>query len=68
MTTDDEQTIRLDHFLKLAGAVGTGGEAKLLIQNGEVLLNGKPETRRRKKLQLGDTVEVNGDEYKLEVE
>ncbi len=68
MTTDEEQTIRLDHFLKLSGAVETGGEAKLLIQSGGVLLNGETETRRRKKLRIGDKVEIDGDEYVLEAE
>jgi ribosome-associated protein len=57
-TTDD--TIDLQDFLKLAGLVGTGGEAKFRIQNGEVKLNGEPETRRRKKLRRGDTVEIGG--------
>lgn len=50
----------LDQFLKLVGAVDTGGQAKFLIQNGEVRLNGIVETRRRKKLTRGDVVEVNG--------
>jgi ribosome-associated protein len=53
--------IQLDQFLKLQGIVGTGGQAKMLIQGGEVRVNGEMETRRRRKLQLGDVVEV-GDE------
>lgn len=56
-----EEPFRLDQFLKLQGLVGTGGEAKIRIQSGEVLVNGEPETRRRKKLETGDVVEV-GDE------
>lgn len=51
------ETIRLDQFLKLQGIAETGGHAKLLIQNGEVLVNGEVETRRRKQLQLGDEVQ-----------
>ena len=58
--TNTEKTIDLQDFLKLAGLVGTGGEAKFRIQNGEVSLNGEPETRRRKKLRRGDTVEIHG--------
>jgi len=60
-TTDD--SIRLDQFLKLAGAAGTGGQAKLLIQGGEVTVNGEVETRRRRKLRPGDRVIVGGEEY-----
>lgn len=63
--SDPEQPLCLDQFLKLQGAVSTGGEAKLLIQSGEVKLNGQVETRRRKKLQVGDVIEING--YRLQV-
>jgi ribosome-associated protein len=54
----EEETIRLDQFLKLQGMVATGGQAKLMIQSGEVLVNGEPETRRGRKLRPGDTVVV----------
>ncbi len=56
----DEDSLRLDQFLKLAGLAETGGHAKVMIQGGEVKLNGVVETRRRKKLQIGDVVDVNG--------
>ena len=49
-------TIRLDQFLKLAGLVLSGGEAKHLIQDGHVLVNGAPETRRSTRIQQGDQV------------
>jgi ribosome-associated protein len=58
----------LQTFLKLAKLVQTGGEAKTLIQGGQCLLNGAPETRRAKKLFAGDKVALladvdkNGDE------
>lgn len=55
-----EPTIQLDQFMKLSGMVGTGGQAKLVIQGGEVLLNGVIETRRKKKLKAGDEVTFNG--------
>jgi ribosome-associated protein len=55
-----EPTIQLDQFMKLSGMVGTGGQAKLVIQGGEVLLNGVIETRRKKKLKTGDEVTFNG--------
>jgi ribosome-associated protein len=54
-------TIRLDDFLKREGMVGTGGEAKVRIQAGEVLVNGQVEMRRRKRLQAGDLVELLGE-------
>jgi len=55
----------LGQALKVASLVGSGGEAKVLIQAGEVLVNGEVETRRGRKLKDGDVVEV-GDE-RLEV-
>jgi ribosome-associated protein len=55
----------LGQALKVASLVGSGGEAKVVIQTGEVLVNGEVETRRGRKLEEGDVVEV-GDE-RLEV-
>ena len=55
----------LGQALKVANLVGSGGEAKVVIQAGEVLVNGEVETRRGRKLEEGDVVEV-GDE-RLEV-
>ena len=55
----------LGRALKAAGLVGTGGEAKVLIQAGEVSVNGDVETRRGRRLVEGDVVEV-GDE-RLEI-
>lgn len=52
--------MRLGQFLKWAGVVGTGGEAKALIQEGLVLVNGEVETRRGRQLQPGDRVELEG--------
>ncbi|WP_166820463.1 RNA-binding S4 domain-containing protein [Thalassoroseus pseudoceratinae] len=57
------ETIRLDQFLKLAGIVGTGGQAKLLIQDGQVMVNGEIETRRRRQLRPGDIMEFDGEEF-----
>ncbi len=62
----EELTIKLASFLKLANAVGTGGEAKLLIQAGEVLVNGEVETRRGRKLRAGDEVNLQGEIYTVE--
>jgi ribosome-associated protein len=57
--------IKLDSFLKWAGIVGQGSEAKMYIQNGEVKLNGNVETQRGKKLTKGDIVEFDGESYKV---
>ena len=61
----DGQPPRLDQFLKFCGIVDTGGQAKLLIQGGEVLVNGELETRRRRKLDLDDVVQIEGTEYRV---
>ena len=50
----------LDQFLKLCGLVATGGQAKLLIQAGDVKVNGAVETRRRRKLAADDVVTLEG--------
>lgn len=55
--TDD---IQLDQFMKIAGAVMTGGEVKMLIADGLIKKNGVVETARRRKLVPGDVVEVDG--------
>ena len=59
--------IKLDAFLKLCGAVGTGGQAKVLVQGGQVTVNGAVCTMRGKKLAGGDLVRVAGDpeEYRV---
>lgn len=53
--------ITLDQFLKTTGLVGTGGQAKIAIQEGYVTVNGELETRRRRKLALGDVIVVDNE-------
>jgi ribosome-associated protein len=65
---NDEPIIQLDQFMKLQGMVNTGGQAKIVIQSGQVLLNGQVETRRKKKLKAGDAVTFNGETVVVEVE
>lgn len=60
MTTITTEYIKLQDLLKLAAITATGGEAKLLIQDGEVLVNGEVCTMRGKKLRPGDVVEALG--------
>ncbi|MDE7364760.1 MAG: RNA-binding S4 domain-containing protein [Ruminococcus sp.] len=58
--------IKLDALLKFASLVGSGGEAKVLIQDGKVLVNGEVCTMRGKKIRSGDTVAIIGeDEVKV---
>lgn len=54
------ETITLGQFLKWANIVQTGGEAKLLIQDGLVYVNNKLETQRSRKLRENDIVSVQG--------
>ena len=58
-----EQGIKLGQFLKLAGAVDRGSDAKIRVQAGEVKVNGTVETRRGRKLNLGDQIEIDGKYY-----
>ncbi len=55
-----EIPIELCQFIKFGGLTESGGEAKVLIGAGAVLLNGTVETQKRKKLAVGDQVTVNG--------
>ena len=52
--------IKLDALLKFASLVGSGGEAKMLIQDGQVFVNGEVCTMRGKKIRPGDRVSVSG--------
>ena len=58
--------IKLQDLLKFAGAVETGGEAKVRIQEGEVRVNGEPRTMRGKKLYPGDRAELDGAVWLVE--
>jgi ribosome-associated protein len=51
--------IRLGQFLKLAGAIDSGADAKTLLADGAVRVNGEPEARRGRQLTRGDLVEVH---------
>jgi len=59
-------TIQLDQFLKLAGAVASGGEVKSLLAEGMILRNDVPETARRRKLVPGDVITIDSnDTYRV---
>jgi len=55
----------LGSFLKLAGAAVTGGHAKMIVQGGDVAVNGEIETRRGRMVQPGDVVAIGGEEYRV---
>lgn len=55
----------LGAFLKLAGVASTGGHAKIVIQSGDVTVNGEVEIRRGRTLQVGDVVSVGGREFRV---
>lgn len=63
-----EEYIRLDSALKLASVVSTGGHAKMVIQNGEVTVNGEICTMRGKKLRNGDSFTFEGNSFTVENE
>ncbi|MDY2627950.1 MAG: RNA-binding S4 domain-containing protein [Lachnospiraceae bacterium] len=60
-----DEYIKLGQALKLVNMVSSGVEAKIVIQNGEVLVNGEVDTRRGKKLYDGDTFTYQGETVKV---
>ena len=61
-----DEYIKLGQALKLAGMVGSGVEAKIVIQDGQVLVNGEVELQRGKKIHPGDIFSFNGEEAKIQ--
>lgn len=59
------EPVELYKILKFEGLVSTGGEAKLLIGDGQVTVNGEVETRRRRKMVDGDIIEFRGERLQL---
>ena len=64
----NSEYIKLDSFLKLVNEAGSGGEAKTLIAEGLVSVNGEPESRRGRKLRPGDQVGIEGRLYPVNAE
>ena len=60
-----EEYITLGQLLKAAGIAGSGVEAKVMIQNGEAMVNGEVDERRGRKLREGDVVRVGGTEIRI---
>ncbi len=63
---NQKNPIKLDQFLKFVGIAQTGGQAKMLIQAGEVRVNGKLEIQRGRKLAEGDRVTTMGETFTVE--
>lgn len=61
----NKEPVELYKLLKFESIVSSGGEAKHVISEGFVTLNGTLETRKRKKLVSGDIIEFNGEKFKL---
>ena len=61
----NREPVELYKVLKFEGLVGSGGEAKLVVDNGLVRLNGEVETRKRKKVVSGDVIEFDQTMMKL---
>ena len=64
--TISTEFIKLDALLKFAGLVNSGGKAKTLIQEGDVLVNGEVCTMRGKKLRPGDTVTLGEETVSIQ--
>ena len=59
----ETEYIKLQDLLKFAAAVSTGGEAKILIQEGDVTVNGEVCTMRDKKIRPGDDIALRDEHY-----
>ena len=62
-----KEPIELCKILKLESTVSSGGEAKAVITEGQVLVNGKIETRKRKKIVSGDIVEFGKEKIRIQL-
>jgi len=59
------ESIRLGQLLKVAGAIGVGGEAKAYLAEHPALVNGEPEARRGRQLRAGDEIRLGDEEIRL---
>lgn len=62
---EDEEFIELNNLLKALNWVASGGEAKMVIKEGQVEVNGEVELRVRKKMRVGDTFSFNSNNGKI---
>ena len=64
----NKEPVELYKILKFEGLTTTGGEAKLLIGDGQVTVNSEIETRRRRKMISGDVIGFRGEQFQLSME
>lgn len=62
-----KEPVELYKILKFEGMVSSGGEAKTVIEQGQVLVNGEVETRKRKKIVSGDVIEFGEDKIRIQL-
>lgn len=60
------KSIHLEQYLKVCGVIGSGGQAKILIQSGQVMVNRQVEKRRKRQLKEGDVVELLGERWTVD--
>jgi ribosome-associated protein len=60
-----DESIRLGQLLKLAGLIDTGSDAKVLLDDGAVTVNGEVEHRRGRQLRIGDVVVLDGESVRV---
>lgn len=63
----NREPVELYKILKFEGMVASGGEAKAVIEAGEVSVNGETETRKRKKIIAGNVIEFQGEKYEIQL-
>ena len=61
----ESEYIKLSQFLKFIDLVFSGGEAKIFLENNEILINGEKDNRKGRKLYKGDIVEILGKQYQI---
>jgi len=62
-----KEPVELYKILKFEGMTSSGGEAKLVIEQGQVTVNGKVETRKRKKIVSGDVIEFASEKFSIKL-
>jgi len=62
-----KEPVELYKILKFEGMTSSGGEAKLVIEQGQVTVNGKVETRKRKKIVSGDVIEFASEKISIKL-
>ena len=62
---ENKEYLTLGQLLKIEDLISSGGEAKIFLEENEVLVNDEPENRRGRKLYVGDTIKIYDQTYKI---